>query len=164
MSLSLESSTQSSRTLTGRVKWFNNKSGYGFITSQEDNDTNTDIFVHHTSLKVVNDQYRYLVEGEYVDFELEETTTGNHKVQAVNVRGIRGGKLMCETRRDLKMTRTDYRSATVGSASGASEDLMPKQQSVPEEKDWKTVDKRITKKVVKKVTKSINDKSKVKSA
>lgn len=153
MSLSLDSSTQTSRTMTGRVKWFNNKSGYGFITIQEGKDANTDIFVHHTSLKVVNDQYRYLVEGEYVDFDLEETSSGNHKVQAVSVCGIRGGKLMCETRRDLKLTRTDYRSSNV---TAPEENIMPKQQCVPGEKDWTTVDKS--------VTKIINKKTKVKSS
>jgi cold shock CspA family protein len=46
--------------LVGNVKWFNNKTGYGFITCLDDN---SDLFVHHASLVVQASQYRYLVQG-----------------------------------------------------------------------------------------------------
>jgi len=85
----------------GRVKWFNNKAGYGFITiagSKED----TDIFVHHSSILVSNEQYKYLVQGEYVEFTLEKSNGGSHEYQAGSVSGIKGGKLMCETRREYR--------------------------------------------------------------
>ena len=49
---------------TGCVKWFNNKSGYGFISSCDNG--GCDVFVHHSSLVVKDEQYRYLVAGEYV--------------------------------------------------------------------------------------------------
>ena len=54
-----------------------------------------DVFVHHSGLKVGTSQFRYLVEGEYVEMCVEEKDS---KLTGVNVTGIRGGKLMCETR------------------------------------------------------------------
>ncbi len=61
----------------GRVKWFNTKKGYGFIT-REDNEE--DIFVHYTSIS--GDGYRALEKGEDVQFELVEGPKG---LQAQNV-------------------------------------------------------------------------------
>ena len=87
----------------GRVKWFNNKAGYGFITlagSMEEKD----IFVHHSSIMVSNEQYKYLVQGEYVEFTEERSNGGTHEFQAGSVSGIKGGKLMCETRREFRTT------------------------------------------------------------
>ena len=100
------SSVVTSSKQMGRVKWFNNKDGYGFITSTQ---TNTDIFAHHSAINVV-DQYKYLVQGEYVEFELVNTQNNpNHKVQASNICGINSGKLMCETRNDFKTAKNNYK-------------------------------------------------------
>ena len=99
------------QTLVGRVKWFNSTSGFGFITLQEDIPEvvkGSDIFVHHSSIKVSSEQYRYLVQGEYVEFLVVPTTQGPHQFQAINVAGIKGGQLMCETRRELKVARNSY--------------------------------------------------------
>ena len=85
---------------TGRVKWFNNKSGFGFITQCEGEQNEKDIFVHWSSIKVENSQYKYLVQGEYVDFSLVRPERGDHEYHAIEVSGVKGGKLMCETRRD----------------------------------------------------------------
>lgn len=90
---------------TGRVKWFNNKAGYGFITVTDGPKSGTDVFVHHSAIKVESEQYKYLVQGEYVEFSLINTTTGGHDFQASEVCGIKGGKLMCETRRETKVSR-----------------------------------------------------------
>jgi cold shock protein len=49
----------------GKVKWFNNAKGFGFITSQE---VPQDIFVHYSCIKA--DGYRSLNEGDAVEFEL----------------------------------------------------------------------------------------------
>ena len=87
-------------TATGVVKWFNNSAGYGFLTVVSDDNKGTDVFVHHTALKVEDEQYRYLVQGEYVDFSHTEAESGDHKFQASNVTGVCGGKLMCETRNE----------------------------------------------------------------
>ena len=95
----------SSDRSTGRVKWFNNKSGYGFVTVTSKVQEGTDIFVHHSAVKVGQEQYRYLVQGEYVEFTLSEVTDKEHKWQASNVSGINGGKLMCETRLENRTTK-----------------------------------------------------------
>ena len=96
---------------TGRVKWFNNKTGYGFITvtSKDSGEfLNLDVFVHHSAVTVSGQQYKYLVQGEYVEFQLSEMSSGQHKYQVLHVSGIDGGKLMCETRnenQDVKESR-----------------------------------------------------------
>jgi CspA family cold shock protein len=100
-----------SEHLTGRVKWFNNRAGYGFITVTDGSRSGSDIFVHHSAINVENQQYKYLVQGEYVDFDLVKTESQTHEWQASKVAGIKRGKLMCETRRDLKLARTEYKSS-----------------------------------------------------
>jgi len=99
--------------LTGRVKWFNNKTGFGFITALTDSEgvkEGSDVFVHHSAVKVSQEQYRYLVQGEYVEFVLSKlkasdaasadagAASSKHEFQAVDVSGVKGGKLICETR------------------------------------------------------------------
>jgi len=100
---------------TGRVKWFNNKTGFGFITALTDSEgvkEGSDVFVHHSAVKVSQEQYRYLVQGEYVEFVLSKLKASDaasadagagaaapkHEFQAVDVSGVKGGKLICETR------------------------------------------------------------------
>ncbi len=94
---------------TGRVKWFNNKAGYGFVTVTDGAKSGTDVFVHHSGINVDNDQYKYLVQGEYVDFEFIDAEGSSHEFQAGNVTGIKGGKLMCESRYDSRASRIQYR-------------------------------------------------------
>jgi cold shock protein len=86
--------TDAATRTNGRVKWFNNKVGYGFI-SAEVNSLNVDIFVHHTAMKTADNQFRYLVEGEYVELIIIEGRSGK---MAADVTGIDGKKLMCESR------------------------------------------------------------------
>ncbi len=62
---------------TGKVKWFNNSKGYGFI-QQEDG---TDIFVHFSAIQ--GEGYKTLEEGQPVEFEI---TQGPKGLQAANVR------------------------------------------------------------------------------
>ena len=81
--------------MVGRVKWFNNKSGFGFITLCDGDDK--DIFVHYTCLRAENSPYKYLVQGEYVEFDLVRTEEEKHEFHAANVSGIKGGLLMCQT-------------------------------------------------------------------
>ena len=83
----------------GKVKWFNNKSGFGFITVSSAGDfAGKDIFAHYSAI-LVDNQYKYLVQGEYVEFEITSTTNGEHEHQATKITGILGGDSMCETRR-----------------------------------------------------------------
>lgn len=60
----------------GRVKWFNDSKGYGFI-SQNAGD---DLFVHFSAIK--DEGFRTLAEGDVVEFEVAETDRG---LQAANV-------------------------------------------------------------------------------
>jgi cold shock protein len=85
--------------LTGRVKWFNNKSGFGFITVCDGDQKDKDIFVHYSSICAESSQYKYLVQGEYVEFDLVKSDHENHEYHASNISGIKGGILMCETHR-----------------------------------------------------------------
>ena len=62
---------------SGKVKWFNDAKGYGFIT-QEGSDK--DIFVHFSAIQ--RDGFKTLREGETVSFELIEGPKG---IQATNV-------------------------------------------------------------------------------
>lgn len=99
---------------SGRVKWFNNKSGYGFITVLKTDEAaavpvGTDVFAHHSEINVSSDQYRYLVQGEYVAFDVVKTTNANHEYQCAKVKGMYGGQLICETRHDA---RSQYKTSS----------------------------------------------------
>ena len=104
------SDSSSSEKFTGRVKWFNNKAGYGFVTVTDGSKSGSDVFIHHSAIKVDAEQYKYLVQGEYVEFTLATVEGGKHEFQAGEVCGIKGGKLMCETRNELKSARSTYKS------------------------------------------------------
>jgi CspA family cold shock protein len=101
MSSSSNVSSSTQRT-TGRVKWFNNKAGYGFITATTGAQAGTDVFAHHSGLAVSSQQYRYLVQGEYVEFQMNSVEGGTHRFQAADITGIGRGMLMCETRRSFR--------------------------------------------------------------
>ena len=60
----------------GKVKWFNNDKGYGFIEYED----LEDIFVHYSA--IVKEGYKTLAEGALVNFKLVETSKG---LQAVDV-------------------------------------------------------------------------------
>ena len=109
--------------LTGRVKCFNNKTGFGFITALSESDgvkEGSDVFVHHSSIKVAQEQYRYLVQGEYLEFELSKIadSSNKHEFQAANVSGVKGGKLICETRWESRLASGGGQSKPA--SSGAS--------------------------------------------
>jgi len=94
------SNTENSTTrMVGQVKWFNTKTGYGFITAKEGEHEGKDIFTHYSSIRVTDSQYKYLVQGEYVDLVIVKSSQGNHEFQSSDVTGIKGGGLMCETRK-----------------------------------------------------------------
>ena len=108
----VEKNTDSNGYL-GRVKWFNNKHGYGFVTILQGEHEGLDVFTHHSAIKVATEQYRYLTQGEYVSFSLQESDDKNHKFSAGDVTGVLGGVLMCETKHLMKSTsRGDGRNTT----------------------------------------------------
>jgi CspA family cold shock protein len=63
----------------GKVKWFNESKGYGFIERED----GTDVFVHYTN--IVGKGFRTLKENEEVEFEVNEGPKG---LQAVNVEKV----------------------------------------------------------------------------
>lgn len=60
----------------GKVKWFNNQKGYGFIAPE----SGKDVFVHHSAIQ--GDGYKTLEEGQDVEFEIQKGPKGD---QAINV-------------------------------------------------------------------------------
>jgi cold shock CspA family protein len=95
------------KKLAGCVKWFNMKTGFGFLSVVQsvcgsDLKVGSEIFVHHSNVKVAEEQYRFLVQGEYVEFDVSNVANGQHSCQAVDVTGMFGGKLMCETRNEAR--------------------------------------------------------------
>jgi len=64
----------------GKVKWFSNQKGYGFITSDE---TGKDVFVHHTAIQ--GEGYRTLEEGQEVEFEIENGPKGEQAKNVVKI-------------------------------------------------------------------------------
>jgi len=62
--------------MRGKVKWFNDQKGYGFIAREEA----PDVFVHHTAIQM--EGFRTLREGDSVTYELRESEKGP---QASNV-------------------------------------------------------------------------------
>jgi len=123
--------TNASERFNGRVKWFNNKAGYGFISITDGAQAGTDVFVHHSAIGVSSEQYKYLIQGEYISFTLSPTQNDTHKFQATSVLGINGGKLMCETRREFKMSRTTYNKDKVEGDESSEPVKLPRQPKVP---------------------------------
>jgi len=63
----------------GRVKWFNDAKGYGFITQEG----GEDVFVHYSAIQ--SQGFKSLAEGDVVEFEV---TRGPKGLQASNVRRV----------------------------------------------------------------------------
>ena len=115
--------------ILGRVKWFNNKLGYGFITyrsfaaptftnstlthNSELNYLNTneterkekDIFVHWSHLVISGKEFHTLYQGEYVEFSIIPCDLGDqqkkHTIQAHDVTGPNRGPLMATSNKTL---------------------------------------------------------------
>ncbi len=65
---------------SGKVKWFNSKKGYGFIT---DDETNKDIFLHVSELE--NSKLRVLKEEQKLKYDIKEE---KNKLQAINIKKL----------------------------------------------------------------------------
>ncbi len=116
-------STEQPLRLTGRVKWFNDKSGFGFITVCDDGPYhNSDIFIHYSAINRESSPYKYLVQGEYVEFDLEKSNNEKHEYHAKNISGIKNGILMCETHRLNALSRVRPDNRTSRSRSSSSYD------------------------------------------
>ena len=119
----------------GRCKWFNNRAGYGFVTicggAGGGERLGEDVFAHHSGCVVEEEQYRYLVQGEYVDFVLKTTDSDAHPFQASAIRGVGGGKLMCETRREQQQQRAEQEPRQGGGDRVERGREAPKRKSRP---------------------------------
>ena len=118
--------TMSGTKTVGCVKWFNNKQGFGFLTMTTGEHSGEDVFVHHSGIKVSEEQYRYLVQGEYVEFDLVESETEDHKWHASEIGGMNGGKLMCETRNLVRKERMKHTDEQSGQQGGGSNRTRPR--------------------------------------
>jgi len=125
------------RRYQGRVKWFNSKSGYGFITiigyKKMDETIETDgsvsmndIFAHQSAICVSVEQYKYLVEGEYVEFSLSKMNSdeSRYEFQACSIRGINSGKLLCETRNENRLSALENRKGVSLNETNSSADII----------------------------------------
>ena len=65
----------------GKVKWFNDAKGFGFVQQ----DGGPDVFVHYTA--IASEGFRSLAEGDRVEFEVKQGPKG---LQAANVRKVQG--------------------------------------------------------------------------
>ena len=63
----------------GKVKWFSNQKGYGFITPE----SGKDVFVHFSAIQ--GDGYKSLEEGVDVEFEIEQGPKGEQATKVVKV-------------------------------------------------------------------------------
>jgi CspA family cold shock protein len=63
----------------GKVKWFSNQKGYGFITPEN----GADVFVHFSAIQ--GDGYKSLEEGQEVEFEIEKGPKGDQATKVVRV-------------------------------------------------------------------------------
>ena len=68
-----------SDTLKGRVKWFNDAKGFGFI----EHNTGKDVFVHYSVIQ--SEGFKTLKDGEEVEYELKEGPKGLHALKVVRV-------------------------------------------------------------------------------
>jgi cold shock protein len=63
----------------GKVKWFSNEKGYGFITPESGND----VFVHHSVIQ--GEGYKTLNEGQDVEFEIVQGPKGEQATKVVKL-------------------------------------------------------------------------------
>ena len=150
--MSATDSNANDARLTGRVKWFNNKTGFGFIAALTDSEgvkEGSDVFVHHSAIKVAQEQYRYLTQGEYIEFLLSKLTdagASKHEYQAVDVTGVKGGKLICETRWESRASSSGAAASRfkrsedgAGASAGASSSSSSSSGAAAEGGGWTKV-------------------------
>jgi CspA family cold shock protein len=118
---------ESTGAYIGVCKWFNDRFGFGFLTIMDGAEKGKDIFCHHSGIRPANSQYRSLKKGEYLCFDV---ISGEKGLQAVNVRGICNGPLLCDHVQVRKPVAATTFTRTPVQQTGNGQ---------PPAKQWKTV-------------------------
>ena len=114
--------TSEETTYIGRIKWFNNKKGFGFLSNCE---TDEDVFIHHSGIKLneatLNSDvnvFKTVIEGEYVSYQ--KKIDEESRTVAKNVTGVLGGILLCENtnKKIFVSNRVTNQSTEEGSTGG----------------------------------------------
>ena len=74
--------------ISGKVKWFNNAKGYGFINAE--GRPNEDLFAHYSAITM--DGYKTLKAGQEVEFDIIQGPKGLHAVGICAARAVEPGK------------------------------------------------------------------------
>jgi len=122
-----QTSTQTSgSSQIGRIKWFNNKKGFGFLSNCE---TQEDIFIHHTGIQLNEESlnssvniFKTVIEGEYVSYQTK--VDNENRTVAKNVTGVFGGPLLCENvnKKIFISNRVSNRNSEEGSRHSGRQD------------------------------------------
>jgi CspA family cold shock protein len=85
--------------MTGTVKWFHDKKGFGFI---EADDGDGDVFIHYKDIP--GDGFKTLVEGQKLEFDIEENDKGD---MAKNVKILSGPPVGVEPKKKVERPAQD---------------------------------------------------------
>tara|TARA_B100000575_G_C23034564_1_gene595546 strand:- start:445 stop:804 length:360 start_codon:yes stop_codon:yes gene_type:complete len=87
----------SSDRIVGCVNWFDSKKGFGFVTvlTPELDQTGNDLFIHFSNIQV-EDDYKRVYPGEYIEFELGQSPDG--RPCCTSVTGLYGGNLLTQNK------------------------------------------------------------------
>ena len=89
--------------ITGKVKWFNNAKGYGFI----ERDGGSDVFVHYSAIQ--GDGFRSLEEGQAVEFEIVDGPKGPQAGNVTKIYRSTGSGRASSDARPLALLTLSYR-------------------------------------------------------
>ena len=80
---------------SGKVKWFNNAKGYGFINEDGKDE---DLFAHYSAIQM--DGYKTLKAGQAVEFEIIQGPKGLHAVKIMDAAAAAAAKVQCQAASD----------------------------------------------------------------
>jgi CspA family cold shock protein len=101
---------------TGKVKWFNNAKGYGFVVSETSGE---DLFAHFSSIQM--DGYKTLKAGQDVQFDIEQGPKGLHAVNIRSTESQASQEALGEAHIDNKPSENDRLTKAAFSSSSHSE-------------------------------------------
>ncbi len=112
----------------GRIVWFDQKKGYGFVRVGEGTEEDKEVFFHFSSIQSVN-SFKKVYPGEYVSLDIEEnekTEDPNKKYNGMNITGVNGGPLLVDNEeylyRIIRKRNISKSEAVDGEQTQAEED------------------------------------------